>query len=502
MIPFRAPLIPGWHVERRAEVVQACDHLHITSFSARIATVVGLAGPRGAGKSTVASMVIAREDVRESFPKGVLWLPVGKAARDRLPSLMLDLARMVHEAVLSNSCRPPRTAGGSTEDGVAYITEMVAEGRECLLVVADDVWEVEVLQELKRVGASILFTTRQGSLLPDTPVVQVHEIVKGEAEMVLRRAAGLDETAVLPNDAYELMRRLAVLPEGLTFTSEVAAALLYDGVLPAQDREDLEVAEEAAAILERWSILAREDGGNYRVCSAYSDIIRGCLSETTRDRVLPRWRKYISGVRALLTFQVDDLVEIWGSLDSEEGGDLDWRPYERELEALGLSSPELPKALRAAGTFFWETKDVEGAYTAYSKLLKLQESTNTSDGLIKGKLWTLSALSECANELGRPEEAAELERRSEAFIEENKEGIAEEWDTFLHEEFPGVGCFGDDDDEGEGVSWACCLGDDAAADDSVGKRSSRWCVEDSASERVFFPEGENTHPFMTSFRFI
>lgn len=354
-VPSGAPRIRDWYVERRAEIAQACDHLNITSSgdssdgnSTEEPRVVGLAGPGGAGKSTVASMVIAREDVRASFHKGMLWLPVGQGAKGRLPSPMLDLARMVYKTALSKSCRPPRKPGERTEDGVAYITEMVAEGREYFLVVADDVWEVEVLQELKRVGTWVLYTTRQDSLLPDAPPVRVHEIAIEEAAMVLRRAADLDESAVLPDAAYELMERcefvvldiaflgrwgvvrgrrkerawrialgrileaqeggeggaplswraavlragleelacdnplnkelylaLAVLPKGLAFSSEVAATLLYDDVLSA---EDLEVAEEVAATLERWSILTREDGGDFRVHDEHSDFIQRCLS--------------------------------------------------------------------------------------------------------------------------------------------------------------------------------------------------------------------------------
>ncbi|CAM9143918.1 unnamed protein product, partial [Ectocarpus sp. 8 AP-2014] len=106
-IPSGAPRVRDWYVERRAEVAQACDHLEIASSrdssdgnTSNNPRVVGLAGPGGTGKSTVASMVIAREDVRASFHKGVLWLPVGQGAKDRLPSLMLDLAGMVHKTAL------------------------------------------------------------------------------------------------------------------------------------------------------------------------------------------------------------------------------------------------------------------------------------------------------------------------------------------------------------------------------------------------------------------
>ncbi|CAM9283637.1 unnamed protein product, partial [Ectocarpus sp. 6 AP-2014] len=106
--PSGAPRIRDWYVERKVVVAQACQHLDFASSlgtsdgcSSETPRVVGLTGPSGTGKSTVASMVIARKDVRASFHKGVLWLPVGQGAKDRLPSLMFYLARMVYETVLS-----------------------------------------------------------------------------------------------------------------------------------------------------------------------------------------------------------------------------------------------------------------------------------------------------------------------------------------------------------------------------------------------------------------
>ena len=118
--------------------------------------MVGLAGPSGAGKSTVAAMVIARDDVRAYFHRGVLWLQVGQEAKDRLPELKSRLANMVYETVMQKGCKPPRDSAdleGDPEDGVDYIVDVMGEARLRFLVVADDVWDVEVLDALKSAGA-------------------------------------------------------------------------------------------------------------------------------------------------------------------------------------------------------------------------------------------------------------------------------------------------------------------------------------------------------------
>lgn len=123
-VPPGAPRIRDWYVQRETVVAQTCGRLGIgsstTDSSSEAPQTVGLAGPSGAGKPTVASIVIARKDVRESFHEGVLWLQVGKGAKDRLPELMTRLADMVYETVMRKACRPPRKSGVEidAEDGV------------------------------------------------------------------------------------------------------------------------------------------------------------------------------------------------------------------------------------------------------------------------------------------------------------------------------------------------------------------------------------------------
>lgn len=84
---------------------------------------------------------------------------------------------------------------------------MVDESSRRFLVVADDVWEVEVLEELKRVGVCVLYTTRKDSLLPDAQSLRLDQVLEEEAEVILRQAADLDDRASLPEASYDLMVR-------------------------------------------------------------------------------------------------------------------------------------------------------------------------------------------------------------------------------------------------------------------------------------------------------
>ena len=259
-IPSRAPRIQGWHVKREGVVREACHRLEIYSgggggSAARGGLdgtgeprVVGLAGPAGCGKSTAAAMVVAREDVRGHFHEGIVWLPVGgRGAVDRIPELMLRLANLVYDRVVERSGRssapPPRRpcAAADRHTGLAYtlgaLSHLSSSGgsdggqRRRFLIVADDVYEPEVLEELRGVGACVLFTTTRsasgmrcggggggedgdgdgdgdgdaaggGSLL-----IRMDNMEDGAAETVLRRASGLEEDgAELPRPAHDLIK--------------------------------------------------------------------------------------------------------------------------------------------------------------------------------------------------------------------------------------------------------------------------------------------------------
>eukprot|EP00752_Nemacystus_decipiens_P017158 g15372.t1 len=454
--PSGAPRIRDWHVKRKALVRQACDRLGIgssTGASTEEPWMVGLAGPSGAGKSTVASMVIAREDVRASFHKGILWLQVGRGAKDRLPELMIRLADMVYESVMSKTCRPRREMDldCNPEDGATYIQEVVDESSRRFLVVADDVWEVEVLEELKRAGVWVLYTTRDNSLLPTVQPLRLDQIQKEEAKLVLRRAADLEDDTSLPKATDTLMSRsgyavldlafvgrwgevrgrndnaawqraldrivdaqtgggdgeilswraavlhagleelasdnpqskdlyisLAVLPKALSFSSEVAAVLLYG--IDFTDA-DLKAAGMIVATLERWSILTLEDGGKKRVHDEHADFMRRqfAVSQDVRKDTVPRWRGYLQSVRALLAFSSYDLKQVWEDFAQVSAEEIPSRPFEAALAAMHPLSVDRPTALRTAAEYRYRQEGFWNASTQNSGRLVVQEYIFGSD---------------------------------------------------------------------------------------------------------------------------
>ncbi|CAN0189158.1 unnamed protein product [Scytosiphon promiscuus] len=452
LVPPGAHSIRDWHVERSAVVAETCERLGVGSKSDFFEKprMVGLAGPGGAGKSTVASMVVARDDVREHFHKGILWLPVGQGAKDRLPELVFELAGMVYETVMRKACRPPRSAGVGVEaeDGAAYIHEVVNESSQTFLVVADDVWEAEVLRELQWAGVWLM--ERCEFCVMQLAFAGRWRVVRGKSEEEAWRAAldrvvevqqqnadegggegegeekplawrvamlhvGLEELARDNTKVKELYLSLAILPRGLAFHSKVAAVLLYGDDCSA---EDLEGTTGMLSTLERMSIVTLEVGGKYRVHEVHADFVWDCVAtnKEARDRALRRWRQYFSSVRALSTYSSTWLVKIWDVLAEVGGEGVVRRPFDAALDAMDPSSDKLPKALRRAARFHWRREDRLEAYTKQYQLRLIEESAVETDSLAVAKI--LHILGMCVYKGGRKAEAEDLYRRALAIFED------------------------------------------------------------------------------------
>ena len=220
-LPTGAPVCKSWYVDRHQIVQDVYDRLCLEGSPGLIALV----GEGGSGKTTVAVEIVMDSRVQSFFSDGITWLSVDDGAADRLPSLMKHLAEMVDknisERVRQNLVHP--------DSGTEHIKRYIQQGRQgrglrCL-VVADNVWDSEVVRELRKTGLWILITTRDKkvtTLSPNDPgatgeiSVEVHEIVDN-AKLVLTRAAGLPDDVQLPDAALEVVELCGRMAMDLAF---------------------------------------------------------------------------------------------------------------------------------------------------------------------------------------------------------------------------------------------------------------------------------------------
>lgn len=157
--------------------------------------------------------------MREAFSDGIVWLSVNEGANERLPSLMRQLARTVHEDIGGSVGIPPT----ASNDGAAYMKQFVEEGHgrnglKCL-VVADNVWEEEVVSELLKTGMSVLVSARNAELVTGKhgEAVGVDKLSKEDAELLLRKTAELPLATRLPDAAVDLVELCGCVAMDLAF---------------------------------------------------------------------------------------------------------------------------------------------------------------------------------------------------------------------------------------------------------------------------------------------
>jgi hypothetical protein len=143
-----------------------------------VGMTTGLWGAGGFGKTTMARLLVHRQDVREQFPGGVVWVTVGEKAAG--PELADKVTNVV--GLLSGG-RPGLT------DPLAAGAELgrVLGDRRVLLVI-DDVWSAAQVEPflVDGSGAVRLFTTRVRGVLPHSAEsVRVDEMDRGEAAQLL-----------------------------------------------------------------------------------------------------------------------------------------------------------------------------------------------------------------------------------------------------------------------------------------------------------------------------
>lgn len=236
-VPKGTPVRQSWYVRRERVQQIVCEELR-RGGSPRI---VGLVGESGSGKTTAASELVRSSEALEFFSDGILWLVVNNSVKDRLSSLMWQLATMVHDDILGSTGPAP---AGSGDGATRYVKKRLDKGNGGMglrcLVVADDVWDAEVIVALRETGLWVLATTRKEELLEDVDgeSVGIDKLSKDDALSVLRGASELPTGTPVPDSTWELVELCGHLAMNLAFVGRWSAV---------RKREDPSAWSRAAA---------------------------------------------------------------------------------------------------------------------------------------------------------------------------------------------------------------------------------------------------------------
>ena len=215
--PFSVPLLPANHLPRPDVVGAVLQQLCVPRPAAPgvlvAASILGVHGMGGMGKTVLCQLVCKSPRVRYRFPGGIFWLTISEE-----PDILQLQTRLRDH--LRNY------------DSAARVLQNTSEGRDELrhllrdktcLVVLDDVWKRQHGEEL--IGgcvagfSQILISTRNADQFTvSTPIVSLDKLDDANARHLLLLSSGLIEnswTMLNAADVAALVRRSCGLPLAL-----------------------------------------------------------------------------------------------------------------------------------------------------------------------------------------------------------------------------------------------------------------------------------------------
>ena len=190
-VPFMAEEIADDFVPR-LEQLQQIEHCLLDDQGNSSASIIGLHGTGGYGKTVLAKAICHDEDIRAAYDDGVLWVTLGQNPGD-LTSRVIDLVEVL--------CGE-RPGFATIEEAQTRLVQLL--GNREILIIIDDVWNVNHLAPFLKGGARCtrLITTRNVTALPPrTNKIEVSALTPNEAVRLLR--------SKLPDGSLRTFQRLA-----------------------------------------------------------------------------------------------------------------------------------------------------------------------------------------------------------------------------------------------------------------------------------------------------
>ena len=224
-VPFQAPLLPTYYVDRPEYSQELKKRLLTKSSDVRTLVVTAIHGLGAIGKSTLATALAHDQDVQNHFCDGILWVTLGQK-----PNLLPLLSGWVQQLGDNNF---KATSVEATSNHLRTLLH-----NKAVLLVVDDAWNTEDAQAFKVGGArcQVLVTTRE----------------EGIAEVLGASTFSLD--VMQPSQAMELLTKKLGRKFGETETQEAEALAKALGYLPLA----LDLAAAQVDCGTAWTVLLQD----------------------------------------------------------------------------------------------------------------------------------------------------------------------------------------------------------------------------------------------------
>jgi len=206
--PFGAPPVLDARLKiDRSEMVDKLRNALLAEHNRTVA-LTAVAGQGGLGKTVLAAFLFRDEVVRQAFPGGIVWVPIGRERK-------LDALALYQEILR-----------GMGDDPGRYANELAAKNRYAqllrerpALVIFDDIWTTTDLDPFLTDSprSRIVFTTRNAAIARhfNADLHQVDRLSEEEAIQMLARAAEYDPARLPLAAARDLVRECGYLPKAL-----------------------------------------------------------------------------------------------------------------------------------------------------------------------------------------------------------------------------------------------------------------------------------------------
>lgn len=224
------PSLPP-HFICREEDIRSIKDLLLSSSGCKTAITgsikrVGIQGMGGIGKSVLAAAVVLDDEIRQAFPDGIFWMPIGREYISQNCTKQCYLCKKQSELFMA--LHEDNIPFDNVEEGRIALSKLLFDKK--FLIVLDDVWMVEDFEAFNGLGqdVNILITTRNSSIITSIGAKQYSIDVLEDKDALLLLATWSDQKISNISNALSITKECGNLPLAISIVGAMANGRDHD----------------------------------------------------------------------------------------------------------------------------------------------------------------------------------------------------------------------------------------------------------------------------------